>query len=571
MRLLKTFLPLTLWALLAYASTMRQDGDDTSQWTYVPSPRMRGTWKILSASCAALIACTWSTLHLNVPNQRQDNGQSWKAKLKYFVHDTIPPLKWTAAAILTPEALVGFAFNDWMHARRTESLLRTFGKEELRSWDRTKIQYANMGGFNFKLHLAAGWSNHDQETSKIQDAFLRRGNTLLLEMFRKSYTSAVSVFQIVINKFICLYCHCKDLFRGPSNHLLTSGTSSAVQLNSISRRDSTALANSASQGINIAHDNVADQSPLPTSDISRSKDALPIPSASANQDTSDHDSQVNEIFSEKVNVYLNATQILVAQHLGILNGPDNFTTEDIEDKSKNTLFTKILLLLPLLTLAYFVVDRSSENLPVSQLEIAVCTYGVCTVITSFFYWSKPQSVGVPIQFRYSQLRPIMKNDVNFLVQFGGTSFIRTNFFPPFGANKGLYYRKITERISNDNIVGRFCEVMQATLHDADFASVLVGTIFGILYCFAWNSAYPTPVERVLWRISSLVVTTGLIPYAVANAYFTGKYAKEKTNTDIRQIIGLYSLLSLYILARLFLIWEMFWSLFYQPREVFQNV
>jgi len=43
-------------------------------------------------------------------------------------------------------------------------------------------------------------------------------------------------------------------------------------------------------------------------------------------------------------------------------------------------------------------------------------------------------------------------------------------------------------------------------------------IYGILHFLAWNDHFPTPLERVLWRVSSVVVTcSGIvgIPLAVA--------------------------------------------------------
>lgn len=36
------------------------------------------------------------------------------------------------------------------------------------------------------------------------------------------------------------------------------------------------------------------------------------------------------------------------------------------------------------------------------------------------------------------------------------------------------------------------------------ASVLVAILFGCLHCAAWNLHFPTPVERLLWRIAAMI-------------------------------------------------------------------
>lgn len=246
--------------------------------------------------------------------------------------------------------------------------------------------------------------------------------------------------------------------------------------------------------------------------------AEPILTASANRgDTAHMLRPYDQITTKQINIYLNGTQILLAQRLGILKEPPEILTREIEDKSKNIPFTKIFLALPLVVLTYIVIARASKNLPVSQLEFAVSAYSICTIFASAFYWSKPQSVGVPRISSTGQLRPVLEIDQWVMSRFGGTSFIETNFCPPFGADPDRYYRKITKNISNDSVVGNFGAIFGTTLHNADFASVLVGTIFG------------------------------------------------------GQKICLYLLLSCYILARVFFIWEMFWTLFYQPEETFQNI
>ncbi|KAF2809938.1 uncharacterized protein BDZ99DRAFT_442287 [Mytilinidion resinicola] len=497
------FLVLALYVLLNRASPIPQDADDTPRWTFVPSPRTRGTNTILSTTCAALIASTWAALHLNILKQRLEGDRSGKHWAKTVFHDLASPMKWTAAAIIAPEALVGFAFSDWMHARKTESILRNYGKGDMQSWDRTQVHFANMGGFVF---------------------------------------------------------HNKEASQSSSRQARTAGLSSAIELTSMQSTGGAGSPSLSHQENETEAVSPTDSAPSSTSDTPGAEEVEYEPSTSMNRE---------DFTVETVKIYLNATQILLAQEFGILKKPPQFSTAHIEDKSKNTPFAKIFLLLPIIVLAYIVIARLYSHLSVSQLELAVCTYGICTTFAYVFYWSKPQSVRVPEVSSRHQLRWIRPNDEHNLAIFGGTSFIHTNFFPPFGAGNNTR-RKITDNILNDNVVGIFGIIFGTVLHNSDFASILIGTIFGALYCLGWNNVFPTATERWLWRASSVIVTSGLIPYAGANTYFTTNYRKSETHTDIRQKIGLYFLLSCYVLARVFLIWEMFWSLFYQPEETFES-
>ncbi len=50
---------------------------------FIAAPGIRSTLEILWASVASIIACTYSTLHLNVPEQRRGRDQGWTGDLKW--------------------------------------------------------------------------------------------------------------------------------------------------------------------------------------------------------------------------------------------------------------------------------------------------------------------------------------------------------------------------------------------------------------------------------------------------------------------------------------------------------
>ena len=93
----------------------------------------------------------------------------------------------------------------------------------------------------------------------------------------------------------------------------------------------------------------------------------------------------------------------------------------------------------------------------------------------------------------------------------------------------------------------------------NFSRMLVfaffGFVFGGIHIFGWNLTYPTGIERILWRATSLTIT--IIPFAVApidflleNVSLNGRFGKRvRDGLDFIMTI----LLVIYVLARLSLI------------------
>lgn len=98
--------------------------------------------------------------------------------------------------------------------------------------------------------------------------------------------------------------------------------------------------------------------------------------------------------------------------------------------------------------------------------------------------------------------------------------------------------------------------------------VLGAAIFGGVHCLAWNSTFPTQVEGIIWRTCAIAVTT--LPLALTMILIVVATIAEGDNMKGVIVVLAFSCLVLYALARLFLIVEMFRSLFYLPPEVFRE-
>lgn len=109
---------------------------------------------------------------------------------------------------------------------------------------------------------------------------------------------------------------------------------------------------------------------------------------------------------------------------------------------------------------------------------------------------------------------------------------------------------------------------------ADIFSLLIGfasaTSFGGVHLFAWNSDFPTDVERLLWRISALM--TIVLPYIYIGTHIphvgsTVAEIRKQKKTLMNIFLGCIALC--YIPCRLFLITESFRALYYLPSEAFK--
>jgi hypothetical protein len=96
--------------------------------------------------------------------------------------------------------------------------------------------------------------------------------------------------------------------------------------------------------------------------------------------------------------------------------------------------------------------------------------------------------------------------------------------------------------------------------------VLGGMVFGAGHCIAWNFDFSTSVELTLWRVAS-VATAAVMPamYTVQSVLAQKLFKKIP---DTFSILTTYVAVVVYVVARLFLLAEMFRSLFHLPPEAF---
>ena len=201
--------------------------------------------------------------------------------------------------------------------------------------------------------------------------------------------------------------------------------------------------------------------------------------------------------------------------------------------------------------------RAIRQLSISQLEIAVTAFGICAIITYFLLLPKPKSVDVPITVKeFKGHIPIHQREFKTLRQRVVQKYIRSLFV--LGDGLAGEVEIMGSHIPNDALnAGRELDVLHVGIS-------LGGIIFGAIHIAAWNLSFPTAIEQTLWRTAS-IMSTVLLPI-MCLPLFVNEYIVRGPFMLIKVweiIVG-----GLYVIARAFLLVEIFRTLFYLPEDAY---
>jgi len=250
--------------------------------------------------------------------------------------------------------------------------------------------------------------------------------------------------------------------------------------------------------------------------------------------------------------HLTATQIYKLRDKRVLPKLPHINEEELKDKSKSDSFVKTIAVLQIIWVTLQIILRTARKLAISQLELAVIAFAACAVVIYLLYWSKPKSTSATITIlRYQDQIP---KDVLELIK---DSTNRVGLF--FLADITKRSRR-GSRIRND-----------ATESDSEervflYRAIILGaTLFGGIHIGAWNFDFPSGIELIFWRCASLYSTAygpGLLFVIAVIENFLYIF------TDQIMTILLPLSMFLYIIARLYLLVEIFRTLCFLPPDVY---
>ncbi|PMD22287.1 hypothetical protein NA56DRAFT_570893, partial [Hyaloscypha hepaticicola] len=201
------------------------------------------------------------------------------------------------------------------------------------------------------------------------------------------------------------------------------------------------------------------------------------------------------ICSGYLTIALTTRQFGFLRKTDVIKESPRLSEEEILEKSKTDLFAKGIAVLQISELILSLIARAARHLAISQLEIITVAFAVCAVVTYCFSWNKPQDVKtatkifIPRHLSDKEKWDVMQLEpVELLVLFAGTErgFWGANF----------------RRIRNGSI-----ELSARLVQPVSVWLTLAVMIFGAIHLAAWNFAFPSQAERIMWGISSTAITS----------------------------------------------------------------
>lgn len=266
---------------------------------------------------------------------------------------------------------------------------------------------------------------------------------------------------------------------------------------------------------------------------------------------------------------LDGAQLMLAREMGIVDHIPDVSQDEIEDKSNSDALVKFIAVAQVTWQIIQLIMRWAKGLPSSQIEVATVGFSLCAFIMYLAYWSKPQDVATPYTV---QAKRYPTNDEIFQLAQKGPSLdgFYTNIkytIPEHAIHLDLTATE--EKQLDGGVIG--------------WSGVTIGgVIFGLMHCAAWNFNFPSPVERLLWRIASVITATlpifhyvrALCWLELARLEKTGKKrfinsdTLSSTNRGVRLfgVVGIF----LYFTSRVYLVVETFRSLLYLSPDTFQT-
>jgi hypothetical protein len=222
--------------------------------------------------------------------------------------------------------------------------------------------------------------------------------------------------------------------------------------------------------------------------------------------------------------------------------------ERIKEYSKQNRLAKAIALAQALWFLVHTFARFNQHLPTSPFEITTIAYVVCTFFSWLLWFEKPQDVGFSTDIKDAD----------------------------FGAVKHLTHQKRWKSRSHNSQSLRGWRSQLPNLRSRKYRfrdKVYLGitwsvtaVIFGGLHLLAWNYEFPTTEETIMWRFSCIAIMA-LPPLFYVWVIIRHVEFDGSNSTDY---IGMF-ITFLYLVARLYNILEVFFSLRSTPPELYEMV
>ncbi|KAJ7580712.1 hypothetical protein C8J56DRAFT_960661 [Mycena floridula] len=196
--------------------------------------------------------------------------------------------------------------------------------------------------------------------------------------------------------------------------------------------------------------------------------------------------------------------------------------DDIMDKSKGDALSKGIALLQGLWFILQSISRRAVGLPITPLEFATIAFAVLNVFIWLLWWNKPLDVGCPILIGPSEGEP--GQAPTYQLQWSWKKIKERGYAGPVS---GRYESFCPEESS---AVPAFWSSESMISDNTRLIEMAVGVVFGAVHCAGWNTVFPTRIEEIMWKVSSIYITAGPALVLVGQI-FTLNFLAPKFSSD----------------------------------------
>ncbi|KAJ7701026.1 hypothetical protein B0H16DRAFT_1705523 [Mycena metata] len=240
---------------------------------------------------------------------------------------------------------------------------------------------------------------------------------------------------------------------------------------------------------------------------------------------------------------------------------------DIEDKSKGDTLSKGVAIAQGLWFVTQCLARVSQQLPITELEVATLAFAVLSVVIRLLWLHKPLDVQQPIVVARSEVEidPLQEEDITPMNNSSDT------FLDKLASAIDGKYKEYSPLASTSVPSLYSIEIGTEDIHwFVNFAGVCgVGSIFGGIHCAAWNALFPSMAEMWIWRISSVFIAAYPVLFMLSGAISV--WADD--NGIAYAVLAIFIVVGfvVYPICRLFLIILSFTTLRSLPPSAFVDV
>ena len=238
----------------------------------------------------------------------------------------------------------------------------------------------------------------------------------------------------------------------------------------------------------------------------------------------------------------------------------DITEEYILDRAVSSSLSKALLIVQVAWFCTNCASRLFQGLPLSLFEVSTAAHALCTLLTYFVWSSKPINVAAPTLMREKEAQEVYALlkcshgeydealDIAKKRAAGGS-------LAPTGPHESLKIVLAANALQHllptperpplqsgfkkpHNILHPGKERNKSP--NESFWRTITGAIspifYGLVHFLAWSDNFPTPLERLLWRVSSIIVTcSGLVIVLVG---WSGLWVDEVPNSTLRSTFNI---------------------------------